>query len=482
MKSAQWAGFIGAAIMAATMALPSAALAAGPTIVDTGLTAGQIVNGRVKVQPTFGDASTISRVSLLANYSSVASSAQAPFTLSWNSRSFYDTDVWMQIVAYDRDGNQTTSPVVVVRADNNPPFIYFPWYFTDAEPQIPDMSFAGVVPVDFTKYGVPDDTAGIQLSIGSQTIGTVSEAPWTIDWDATGYDGRTTLTARAWDHFGNTRSISSTVWADHTGPTVAIDYELSPGYVRAGGPIHATINDGAGIGQADLLVNGVPAGVYPGGDRRATFTWPSTVASGPATLTIRARDLLGNATDFTRAVVVDNDRPVVTASPTTTLLRGDVTTAVTVRDLSGVYSFGAGFDAVPTVILTSPLRITLHSTAVRTGRHTLIWQVTDRAGNTTEIRRTVTVDNAKPLLRVTKAPAANSKLRRPAPIKATATDTYGVSRVELLINGKISTVDSKAAYSFTLNPRKYGKKFTVQLRAYDKAGNIAYSPKRTYRR
>jgi len=40
----------------------------------------------------------------------------------------------------------------------------------------------------------------------------------------------------------------------------------------------------------------------------------------------------------------------------------------------------------------------------------------------------------------------------------------------------------QSAYTFTLNPKKYGKKFTVRLRAYDKAGNLKTSTKRTYRR
>jgi hypothetical protein len=33
-----------------------------------------------------------------------------------------------------------------------------------------------------------------------------------------------------------------------------------------------------------------------------------------------------------------------------------------------------------------------------------------------------------------------------------------------------------------LNPKKFGKKFTMQLRAYDHAGNVVHSAKRTYRR
>jgi hypothetical protein len=54
--------------------------------------------------------------------------------------------------------------------------------------------------------------------------------------------------------------------------------------------------------------------------------------------------------------------------------------------------------------------------------------------------------------------------------------------VELLVDGKVRGADTKAEYRFTLTPATYGRTFTVQLRAYDQAGNVAYSEKRTYRR
>jgi len=33
-----------------------------------------------------------------------------------------------------------------------------------------------------------------------------------------------------------------------------------------------------------------------------------------------------------------------------------------------------------------------------------------------------------------------------------------------------------------VNPKKYGRKFTVRIRAYDKAGNVRYTSARTYKR
>ena len=57
-------------------------------------------------------------------------------------------------------------------------------------------------------------------------------------------------------------------------------------------------------------------------------------------------------------------------------------------------------------------------------------------------------------------------------VTAKATDRFGVARVQLLVNGKVVATDTKAGYRFTVEPEKYGKRFTVLLRAYDKAGNV----------
>ena len=87
-----------------------------------------------------------------------------------------------------------------------------------------------------------------------------------------------------------------------------------------------------------------------------------------------------------------------------------------------------------------------------------------------------------PTLKLTKAPATNAKLTKKTTLTASAVDKYGVARVQLLVNGKVVATDTKAGYVFTLDPKKYGKKFTVQIRAYDRAGNVRALATRTYRR
>jgi hypothetical protein len=120
--------------------------------------------------------------------------------------------------------------------------------------------------------------------------------------------------------------------------------------------------------------------------------------------------------------------------------------------------------------------------AAKDGTATMTVRVYDKLNNLTQLSRKVVVDNRKPTLRITSAPANNSRLRNKVTIAATATDKNVVTRVEMLIDGKVVAVDKKAAYRLSLDPKKYGKKFTLQLRAYDRAGNVVYSAKRTYRR
>ncbi|GAA0440155.1 hypothetical protein Aca07nite_47950 [Actinoplanes capillaceus] len=118
----------------------------------------------------------------------------------------------------------------------------------------------------------------------------------------------------------------------------------------------------------------------------------------------------------------------------------------------------------------------------KNGTATMTVRVYDSLNNVTVVSRKVVVDNTKPTLRITSAPSNNSKLRAEVTITATAADKSGIKRVELLIDGKVVAIDKKAAYRLVLDPKKYGKKFVMRLRAYDRAGNVVYSAKRTYRR
>ncbi|MEU4626870.1 Ig-like domain-containing protein [Actinoplanes sp. NPDC023801] len=457
-----------------------------PTITDTGIAAGSVINGTVTVHPVVSDDVAVTKVELRHFHLTAATSTKAPFTLSWDSRRYSDVNVQLALVVYDAAGNSSMSEVVTVRADNHAPFVIFPWGSTYSLKQTPDISFTGVAPIDFTKRGVAEDTAGIELTIGTKVIGRITEAPWTIHWDTSGYNSKTRLTVRSWDKLGNTHTTDSDVWADHTGPTITPSFHWKPGLITGGSEVWATVSDGADVRRVELLVNGTAVSADAGtGGGPVKFTWPKGMPNGPATMTIRAEDMIGNVSEHTQTVTVDNDQPVATVSPAAgAFLRGTASpVAITgYQDPSGLAYFIAGVGQVQSSTNKAPWRVGVNTTWVRDGRHTLTWQIGDNAGNQTTGSRIVTVDNTAPAVTISKAPRNNSVLRNSTRISVTARDTYGIAKVQLLVNGKVVATDTTAAYGFTINPKKYGKKFTVRIRAYDKAGNVRYTAKRTYRR
>jgi hypothetical protein len=63
-----------------------------------------------------------------------------------------------------------------------------------------------------------------------------------------------------------------------------------------------------------------------------------------------------------------------------------------------------------------------------------------------------------------------------------ATDASGIARVELLINGKVVATDTKAGYVLAFKTKAPKKTMKVQVRAYDKLGNVKYTTTRTWKR
>jgi hypothetical protein len=97
--------------------------------------------------------------------------------------------------------------------------------------------------------------------------------------------------------------------------------------------------------------------------------------------------------------------------------------------------------------------------------------------------RQVTVDNWGPSVRITSGPASGTRhVRKTKYVTVTAADTNGVNRVELLVNGKITQRYAGSTHRFSVQTWKHGAAMTVQVRAYDRAGNARYAPARKWYR
>jgi hypothetical protein len=323
--------------------------------------------------------------------------------------------------------------------------------------------------------------ARIDLLADGRLVGTATAQPWSITWDPGALpEAPVLLTARSYDQAGRTSDTHFGTSVDHTAPTLRVHQN---GYIRAGGDVYAEAGDTFGVTGVDLLA----------GDRivdsaRAATTllhWDRDAVDGPATLAVRARDTAGNVAEFRRSVLVDNVAPAFAVAPAAgAYVRGTVPFTVSaVRDASGLEPFEVRFNGTWFAAASGAPRVARVDTrGMADGTKVVQCWGTDRAGNATRVERTVILDNHAPTIAYVKAPKDKARVTKSFAVTAKATDRYGIARVQLLVNGKVVATDGKAGYGFTINPKRYGKKFTVQLRSYDRAGNGKYTSKRTYRR
>ena len=81
---------------------------------------------------------------------------------------------------------------------------------------------------------------------------------------------------------------------------------------------------------------------------------------------------------------------------------------------------------------------------------------------------------------ITKGPKNKAKVKGTVKVSVSAEDTYGIVRVGLLVDGKVVATDRTAAYTLSVDPAKRKKTMQVRVRAYDRAGNVAYTSIRTW--
>jgi thermitase len=184
--------------------------------------------------------------------------------------------------------------------------------------------------------------------------------------------------------------------------------------------------------------------------------------------------------------VTDDSVPPTTSFLTpggNALVHGTVTVAAKATDDIGIAKVQLLADGV--VVGTD--RVAPYSfswkTAVRRKAVTLGLRTYDRGGNVTSATRRVTVDNWGPSVQISSGPGGGSRhVRKTKYVTATASDSNGVSRLELLVDGKVTQRYAGSTHKFAVQTWKHGATMTVRVRAYDKAGNVRYAPARKWYR
>jgi hypothetical protein len=470
---------VGRARTAAIAALAGSLIIAGGTpahadgeplaVSSTGLTEGQLIGAQIVLHPVL-TGTDITQVQVIANglvqhtYTSVpaAMPLQFSFLVSWPDQ------IAVTIRIADAAG-RTAEATTTVHLDAVQPTATF----SPAPGSVVHGTSVTVTPASLS-----GDVARIDLIDASSTVlASATEAPWSFTRNLpAGVVGNISLLLRVYDNAGNKTTYQPTYAIDNQGPKVTVDwpYGSMTGVIPGGSTFNPYVSarDTAGVDRvewwsAGALVSTGTSLVHDFGRTSRTVAFE-----------VRAWDRLGNESITPVTVRVDATGPTITSlSPMPgAFVRGTYYhSTVKASDPSGIGWMtlnGAGIDATP----NSAVAVGKDGTRVWT------WVVYDSFGNPSTARRTVTVDNTKPSLKVTSAPNSGANVKGTVTIKASASDHNGINRVELLINGKIAAKDTTSGYSFSINTKKYGKTIKVQLRAYDKAGNSYTTPTRTWHR
>jgi len=436
-----------------------------PVIYSTGLTAGQPFGRFATFTPSFGD--DVFAVQTLVNdhaYTYGGVKLHRPMMADLTGVGD-NTEVDVTVRVYDqaRNYSELTTPV---RTE----FI------------APEASFSpagntvvhGITKI--TGTAMSDDVAEIAMTRAGEKVSRVTAAPWELAWDTTKAGPYGEVNLEVTDRAGNVTTYHRYYTVDNAGPDVSFSWDV-PNTVHAGEfYLSPWISDRSGVDRVEWWIDGALRSTSKtglrynfGGRNRTTM------------LKIRAWDVNGYASTTDFPLTVDADAPkVVSVAPVQgTLVRGtSVTAGLRLSDASGV-EYVTPVSGYSGTDHTSPY--TGKFKLGKDGKLTLKWWVTDHWDQGKYVYQTVVVDNTKPKVAVTKGPKNGAKVKNTVKVAAAASDKNGIAKVQLLINGKVVATDSTAAYKFTVNTKKYGKKLTVKLRAYDKAGN-ATTTTRTWRR
>jgi len=420
------------------------------------------------------DSSGIQKVDFYDNSILVGTDTAAPFTVNWNISNVPDGSHSLYVVATDTLGNSTTSPAISVSVDHLGPTV-----------ALTNPVNGGVIGgiVNLTVNAV--DAVGVQkvdyYRDSSVLLGTSSSAPFSFSFDATTVtSGAHTLFAVATDLFGRTAtSATISVTVDKSLPTNVSITAPSNNAIVSGSAValSATASDNIGISRVDFYRD---SNVLIGTDNTAPYgiSWDITSAtSGAHTLFVVASDLAGNTkTSSIVNVSVDNAPPVISLSTPANgaFVTGTFAVSAAATDNVGIskVEFYRDDNVLLTTDTSSPYTFNWNSTTVTEGAHNLYAIVQDKAGfRTTSATVAITVDNTAPTVAIT-SPANGAAILPNAivNISATASDNFGVVKVEFYVGNTLTCTTTSAPYICVWQVPNQRANFNLKATAYDVAG------------
>ncbi|WP_375764763.1 Ig-like domain-containing protein [Archangium gephyra] len=263
-------------------------------------------------------------------------------------------------------------------------------------------------------------------------------------------------------------------------PVVALTAPSNGARVRGVVPMTATVSSSSAVTRVEFHADGTLLGT----DTSAPYelSWDSTtVADGAHSLTAKAYDTEGRVGTAPAVLVSSDNTPpdVALTSPAPGMYLGGSSTVLeaTATDNQAVSKVEFFVDGTLLGTDTSaPYTMTWSTAYAAEGAHTLTVKAHDLAGNVrTSTGVAVTVDLYTPSAAIS-APAQNAWLRGTVPVSATASDSVGVARVELYVDGTLLGTDTSAPYEASWDSTTVADgAHSLTARAYDQAGRVKTS-------
>ena len=283
-------------------------------------------------------------------------------------------------------------------------------------------------------------------------------------------EGSHTFSVKATDAAGNTDATpASYTWTiDITAPDLSIS-TLSDGAWTNNLTLNISGTATDSVGMNTLMINGVSAAL----NSDNTFSHAVILLLGANVITTVAKDLAGNETTDIRTINYDSAGPVldITAPADNSKTKAaGVTVSGTVDETSTVTASLNGDLPVPAIMIGNSFS---YDIIFRYGLNTIELAATDRAGNTTTGKRTVTFDNQNPSLSITDPAQDIATDASPMAITGTVTDLTIPTVTMTVDGGPAQTLTAtngifNASVTFTTE-----KTYVIVVTATDEAGNIS---------
>lgn len=301
-------------------------------------------------------------------------------------------------------------------------------------------------------------------------------------------DDPNVLTIAATDSYDNITSYSTTgTHLDLAAPGTAYTTTRGGSYSAVSGtsisaPIVAGVAALVISANPNLAASQVEDILKQSADDLGATGWDSTYGWGRVNAA-RALSLASSGSNSGGSSSFADTTPpsVKFTSPTNdATVSGTVSVQVSASDNVGVASVTLYLDGTAVASTsTAPYAFSWNTTSVVDGVHTLKAVAVDAANNTSSAQISVTVrnvvDSSPPVVSIL-SPSDGASVGGIVTVSVSAMDDSGVVKMELYVDGKLTTTSTSAPFTLKWNTRKAANgPHTLQCKAYDAAGNVGNS-------